>query len=671
MSSTGTESTGPSSPHGDRRGTGTIHRSRQDVARPSARAAFGIRTRLRYRIDESFARGTGPVIVWLGIITLVVVLAMAILLAVVRASINGENSGNFVEAFWAFLLRTLDPGTMGADVGWDFRLMALVVTVTGIFVVSSLIGLIANGLDRKLETLHEGRGVVAEAGHTLVIGHTVMLTAILEELIEANVSEKRACVVILSPDDTGSIDADIRLRIADTRTTTIVTRTGDGSDVADLALVNPAGTKSVIVLADESSTSDAFSIRAVLALKTFDPDLVTTRIVVQCHDRRSAEALERVTAGQVTTVVSNDVVGRLAAQACRQQGLSTVYQELFDFNGAEIYFRAVPELVGGTFARAALAFDAVTIFGVRFADGSLELAPDPSLIVRDGDELLGIAEDDSTFRLSAVPDEPVLPAVEAPAAIEERPLEHFLVSGWSRAGAVILDELDLYVAAGSTARIAADPRHCDLPTAADFAHLRHLRVEVTEISHHDTDRVLELWAAQEPDHVLLLAYRDRLSHTDADAEVLLSLLQLRHAVEIHGAATVPTIVAELLDPRDVPLAQASGADDFIVSDRLTGLIIAQLSENPDLDVVFEDLLDADGAEISLQPPPVAADGRTPTTFGDLVRLGLAAGDVVIGYRSPFVPDGVTDLGDGIVINPPKSSTVRLRGADRVVVVSRR
>lgn len=671
MSSTETESTAPGDDEGARRATGTIHRSHRDVARPTARTAFGPRVRWRYRVDESFARGTGPVVVWLGIITLVAVLTMAILLSIVHASVNGEYRGNFVEAFWAFLLRTLDPGTMGADVGWDFRLMALVVTVTGIFVVSSLIGLIANGLDRKLESLREGRGVVAEAGHTLVIGHTVMLTTILEELIEANQSEKRGCVVILSPSETSAVATEIRLRIADTRTTSVVIRTGDGSDVADLALVNPAGTKSVIVLADESSTSDAFSIRSVLALKTFDPDLVTTRIVVQCHDRRSAEALERVTAGQVTTVVSDDVVGRLAAQACRQQGLSTVYTELFDFSGAEIYFRAVPELVGGSFARAALAFDTVTIFGVRFADGSLELAPDPGLVIQAGDDLLGIAEDDSTFRLGVVPDEPVLPAVVPPAPIEERPLEHFLVSGWSHAGSVILDELDLYVAEGSTVRIAADPRHCDLPTADDFAHLQRLQVEVTRISHHDTDRVLELWAAQEPDHVLLLAYRDTLSPTDADAEVLLSLLQLRHAIEIYGAETVPTIVAELLDPRDVPLARTSGADDFIVSDRLTGLILAQLSENPDLDVVFEDLLDADGAEIALRPPPVAVDGRTPTTFGDLVRLGLAAGDVVIGYHSNFVPDGVTDLGDGVVINPPKSSPVRLRGDDRVVVVSRR
>ncbi len=657
------------------RASGHIRRSRHDVARPTdhraARETFDLRTRLRYRRDESFARGTAPVMVWLGIVTLALVLFAAITIAILHTPINGNHHGSFVEGFWAELLRTLDPGTMGSDTGWDFRLVSLMVTLGGIFFVSTLIGLIANGLDRKLSSLQEGRGVVAENGHTLIIGHTVFLTAIVEELVEANLSEKRGCVVILSREDTVTVDSEIRLRIPDPKTTRIVTRTGDGSNVGDLALVNPAGSKSVIILADDHATSDAFSIRSVLALMSFDPDLVDTRIVVQCHDPRSAEALQRVTSGQVTTVVSDQIVGRLAAQACRQQGLSTVYQELLDFTGSEIYFREVPELAGHTFAQAVLSFEHVALIGVRFADRSIELAPAMDLVLQSGDELIGIAEDDSTFLLTAVNDETTLPALAPDSGSGTRPLEHFLFSGWSRSGEVILEELDRYVAAGSTVRIAADPRHCDLPTAADFAHLQRLRITTTEVSHHDTDRVLELWADQEPDHVLLLAYRDRLSPAEADAEILLSLLQLRHAIQTYGAQTFPTLVTELLDPRDVPLARASGADDFIVSDRLTGLVIAQFAENPHLDVVFDDLLGAEGASVNMRPPHVAADGSTPNTFGDLVRLGLAAGDLVIGYRSSQVPAGVTDLGDGVVINPPRSSPVRLRGGDSVVVVTRR
>ena len=637
----------------------------------SRRSAFSLRTRLRYRIDETFSRGTAPLLLWLAIVTVAIVLVAATTLALLHASLNGDHHGNFLEAFWASLLRAMDPGTMGGDVGWTFRLVALFVTISGIFLVSTLIGLIATGLDRKLFDLREGRGQVAETGHTLIIGFTSLLPTIVAELVEANASERDACIVVLSTAEKSVVEAAIRARVPDTRSTRIVCRTGDGSDVADLAIANPAATKSVIVLADESARSDALAIRTVLALMTFDPDLVTTKIVAQCHEPHSADALERVTSGLITTIVSDEVVGRLAAQACRQRNLSTVYEELFDFTGSEIYFRSVPELVGATFAQAALAFDEVAVLGLRTTAGDVVLAPDPRRVIVDGEEIVGVAADDSTFVLTAVPDAVDLPEEPVGAPLEQRAPEHFLFSGWSDVGPIILRELDAYVAPGSTVTIAADPRHCDFPDADRLAGLANLTPRTRELSHHDTDRITELWSERALDHVLLIAYRERLSTTEADAEVLLSLLQLRHAIALHGWGHAPTVVTELLDPRDVALARASGADDFLVSDRLTALMIAQLSENPELDAVFDDLLDADGAEICLVAMPTPPGTAGPQTFGDLVRLGLAAGDVVLGYRVEFVPEGVVDLGDGVVIDPPKHSPLQWRAGDRAIVLSRR
>ena len=61
------------------------------------------------------------------------------------------------------------------------------------------------------------------------------------------------------------------------------------------------------------------------------------------------------------------------------------------------------------------------------------------------------------------------------------------------------------------------------------------------------------------------------------------------------------MVAELLDQRHAPLAAASGADDFIVSDELTSLMPAQLSERRELIQVFDDLFDHDGSSVELRP----------------------------------------------------------------------
>jgi hypothetical protein len=608
---------------------------------------------------------------WLALASLAVVLFAAVLLSAVNAGINGHHRGNFIEAFWASLVRTLDPGTMGFDNGWTFRLVSLFVTVSGIFLVSTLIGVIASGIDRKIDDLRSGRGPVAETGHTLIIGFTSMLPTIVEELVTANAREQRACIVVLSAAEKAVVVETIGSRVPDTGPTRIVCRTGDGADVDDLALVNPMAAKSVIVLADEESANDAFVIRATLALLTFDPDLVHTRIVAQCRDATSAAALRQVTGGLVTTVVSDDVIGHLAAQACRQSGITAVYRDLFDFEGSEMYFASFPELVGSTFAHAMLAFDHASALGIRSGDGTITLAPDPATVIGPDDFLIGVALDDRTFTLTGVPATLDLPEVEPAAPRGAREPEHFLVTGWSEIGPVILRELDGFAMPGSTVTVVADPRYCGPPDPQTFATLERLAVTTRALSHRDGAAITDLWAAHEPDHVLLLAYRDRLSAHEADAEVLMALLQLRHAIMLRGSGRAPTVVTELRDLRDVPLARTSGTDDYLVSDRLTALLIAQVAENPELSRVFDALLDAKTVEISLDPAPVATDGRHPATYGDLVRLGLAAGMVVIGYRVARVPDGVDEVLDGIVVNPPKHSPVRWGTGDRLITVGRR
>ena len=57
------------------------------------------------------------------------------------------------------LMRTLDAGTMGGDSGsWPFLFSMFAVTIGGVFIVSTLIGVLTTGVEGKLEELR-GRGV--------------------------------------------------------------------------------------------------------------------------------------------------------------------------------------------------------------------------------------------------------------------------------------------------------------------------------------------------------------------------------------------------------------------------------------------------------------------------------------------------------------------------------
>jgi hypothetical protein len=155
--------------------------------------------------------------------------------------------------------------------------------------------------------------------------------------------------------------------------------------------------------------------------------------------------------------------------------------------------------------------------------------------------------------------------------------------------------------------------------------------------------------------VLVLGYRDRLAPAHADAHTLLTLATIRQALPT-GAAQ-PRIVAEVVEVRNVEIAEAVGADDLVVSDRLSSLLMAQLAEAPRIRGVFAELFDPDGSSIELRSAqPFAGE---PTTYGAVVAAGLEWGEVVIGYRRAT---------GQVTINPPKSSPVTLAETDQVIAV---
>jgi hypothetical protein len=146
---------------------------------------------------------------------------------------------------------------------------------------------------------------------------------------------------------------------------------------------------------------------------------------------------------------------------------------------------------------------------------------------------------------------------------------------------------------------------------------------------------------------------------DADARTLLTLVAFRQAQVRSNDKTV-RLVAEVLDQRSARLAQASGVDDFVVSDELTSLMLAQLSERGELVQVFDDLFDHEGCSLELQPA-ARYGGHTATRFADIVATASAQGVTAIGYQLASTAQ--------VLLNPAKSTPLSLGEEDFVVVIS--
>ncbi|MBI5027428.1 MAG: potassium transporter TrkA, partial [Actinobacteria bacterium] len=87
--------------------------------------------RFRYWFDNVMSRGTIALMGLLGLATVALVLLVSVLVWVFRAFPDDAGEGDFIDILWGGLMRTLDPGTMGGDAGWGFRLLMLVITIGG------------------------------------------------------------------------------------------------------------------------------------------------------------------------------------------------------------------------------------------------------------------------------------------------------------------------------------------------------------------------------------------------------------------------------------------------------------------------------------------------------------------------------------------------------------
>lgn len=137
------------------------------AGRRSARQS--LRAKARYRFDNALARGPMIVILYMTAFVLLFVAFCGLIGALFSLGFNGAHE-SVVEQMYQAFLRMLDPGTFSGDTAWGLRALTVIVTIVGIIFGGSLIGLIASGVDQRVEELNRGRGAVIKTGHSLILG---------------------------------------------------------------------------------------------------------------------------------------------------------------------------------------------------------------------------------------------------------------------------------------------------------------------------------------------------------------------------------------------------------------------------------------------------------------------------------------------------------------------
>ncbi len=615
--------------------------------------------KLKYMFDNLMSKGPLALIGCLALISTVII---AIMSGIVLATNSLEGVG-FPELMWMGFMRTLDSGTITGDSGSPiFVASMLIVTLAGILVFSILIGILTTGLQDMMDSLRKGRSKVIESNHTIILGWSDQIFTIISELIEANSNLKKSCIVVMGNKDKIEMDDEIRSRIPDSGKTRIVCRTGNPIDVNDMRIVNMADSKSLILIED----SDANTIKAVLAIvNTEGCKEKDFTIVTVLNDAKNLEVAQIASQGRVEYILYNDIISRIIAQTCRQPGISAVYLDLLDYDGDEIYISECSCLVGKTFSEALFCFMDSTLMGVKRGKVT-QHKPPMDYVIEAGDEIIAIAEDDDTLIADADATYTIMEeAIETQRMISASEPEYILILGWNENGTAIIEELDAYVPKGSFLAVASDTEDTSSQWEKAGHELQNLTVEF--YTDDVTDRkVLDGLMAKNFHHVVLLSDKYTEDVQKSDANTLITLLHLRDISE--KTEYVFNTVSEILDNRNRQLAEVAKVNDFIISEKIISLMLAQISENKYLGPVFQDLFDADGSEIYMKPAQNYIKKGAKVNFYTVVEAARRKNEIVIGYKIQSQQHDSTKS-FGIYTNPKKTTEVCFEADDMLIVIA--
>ena len=620
---------------------------------------------LRYRFDNFMARGTVALVSGLALVSLAFIVLMSVFVSISGIAPEGGDRLNLPEAVWDVLMRTLDSGTVGGDTGWGFRLLMLFVTFGGIFVVSTLIGLLSSGIDAKLEDLRKGRSRVIETDHIVILGWSLQIFTLISELALANTNQPDTCIVILSEEDKVQMETALADTLGKLPRIRLVCRTGSPSSMADLGIVSIQAARSVIILTPPQEHADTQLVKTLLAITSIPRSHPQPyHLVAQVQTSKTLDVLKLIAHTEIEPLLINDLISRIVVQTCRQSGLSTVYIDLLNFSGDEIYFREEPALYGKTYGQSLLSYNDSAVIGIQTANGSIQLNPPSHTPLQPGDRLIVISEDDDTTRLNQATEAPIdHQAIQRTEPVPSS-AEHTLILGWNDRVCTIIQLLDQYVAPGSTVMVVAEFPAAEVDVSEEALQLQKQTVRYQQGDPTDRD-VLESLHLTKYNHAIVLC-DSNLDSEQADARTLVTLLHLRDICDRHHHNF--QIVTEILDVRNQALAQVARPDDFVISEQIISLVLAQVAEQKSINAVLTDLFSPEGSEIYLKPVDHYITVDHSVNFYTVVEAARQRGESAIGYRRKADANNVA-RSYGVVINPPKDQPIEFQPYDSIILLA--
>ena len=607
-------------------------------------------TRLRYLVNDLLRRNPFWQILVLLIASLVIV---TIGMVLVDGNLNAEDSQS---SFWWSFTRLLDQGTFIGDHSCEphVTIVGVFITLGGILVLSLLIGIFSSKIAEQLDALKRGKSPIVEKNHYIVCGDGDRLYEVTRELVEARrEGSSKGSIVMFSSRSREEMEEVLVQRIGRKNARQVICRSGETTDVDSLSLPGFQRCAGFVIIGDD----DSEVVKTLVAVNSIRGE---ARPVGVCELRdRGRGRIAGMAYHEVKWIPVREIVMRLLVQVGRQPGLSTVYSEILSFRGNEFYLKQFSSLAGAGFREVSERMHGGIVAGVQ-REGKVILNPPPDFIIASEDSILVLAENKNSF---APGDNKISTRIRIPTqgVQQQDPLRMLVLSGHSRKFSFMLKLLDEYSCSGAEITVAGSIPQAEGKTLLENVECNSCSRNYVEMQRTNPDSVESIHPEKYNSIMVISGKSSEMSDEDADSECIVTLLILRDIADSLGHLWEATVASEIRNPRNRRLATAAGIDDFVISNEVCSMIMAQLVIEPDLYQVYEEIFDPSGCEIQLRK----ASLYWSKEFFSLAAEGLDRREVVLGWLTG------TGSESRVCLNPDRNA---LRPADqdtRIVVIAER
>lgn len=530
------------------------------------------------------------------------------------------------------------------------------------------IGIITSDMESVRNEESRGKRHIYKKGHTVILGWSLSVFKIVEELIEANKSKERANIVILADMPKEDMDFEIKNAFPKTATTKIICRSGASTELANLEMINLSSANSVIILTDNNNpNSDVDALKTIIAITNNNETNENLNIICDMNEPNYKKIASSIN-DNIIFFDSDDFISRLIAQTCLQPRLSQIYSEITGFQGSEIYLSEANLLIEKDYSDILLQYNSSCPIGI-FRDNHAIINPEMNTKIQKDDKLIIIAEDDSTIKITNKTYQ--FSNISNPKKSTGFDVENILILGSNKKLPKIIQEVNSYLSKTISLKVITHQDYSFRDTVEYFKSqnqqisvsenfifkLSNLEVEFI-LGDIEDEKMLSRYA-KNADHITILSYYDEfLDIQKADTITLVALIHLRKLLSENNNTSITT---EIIDDNNRQLIKNDNVRDFIVSSNIISSIISQLSENPELQEVFATLFKADGSEIYLRNAVNYFKVGESVTFAEIVKSCFTINETAIGY--------LKCKQDKMCVNPKKDTIFAIEKEDMLIVLA--